>query len=169
MTTASVSDPGPICGLCPYTYAFLFANLLTATSPPVGFSALLYPPNPLHSIPSVVRTHRVPISLVRLRSTPHMAQKGCARQAAPEDAERHCRGQFTEFLASQIVEGGIRSSKWGISRWQWGVNTEHLRQGEGHFEGSISARSCHKRHLPPPPGEFILWGLHSPFGFSNAV
>ena len=31
--------------------------------------------------------------------------------------------------------------------------TEHLQQWESYFEGSISERSCHKRHLPAPPRE----------------
>lgn len=98
-SVASVPTLGPFCSL-------------TSRQPhhPLWVSQLLFTclTNSLHSVPSALRTHRIPIFLVGPCLTLHVAHKVSGGKRHQRTLV-YCKGHFTKFLAQQIAGGDVRT------------------------------------------------------------
>lgn len=143
-------DRDSICGLCPYTGPFCS---LTSRQPhhPLWASQLLFTrlTNSLHSVPSALRTHRVPIFLVGPCLTLHVAHKVSGGKWHQRTLV-YCKGQFTKFLAQQIAGGDVRTRGGAC-----GEPTETFTRGRPFSKGQVTKGV----DLPVAPRK-LFWGAY---------
>ena len=164
-------DRGPICGLCPYTYDSLLANLWLATSSLDGFSALfcLSDQFPAFSPLCFKNSQGFLFSWWDLawhllwhircvwRKLHQRMLEGIAGASSPNSLPIKLPAAMSELKVG-CIQGAIKA------------NTEAFVAGGGPFSGlhfrkimSQKSSTCSTCRI------IILWGLHFPHGFSNAV